>query len=324
MASAGLPNVAIAGATGRLGKHILSALLSPEFRPSFNEVILLKRGPAPDAPPTAGPEGTTTRHLSSPPTPTDLAHIDVLINAVGPAGHEFKDALFEAAITASASSQQPRLYIPSEFGVDHYNASHDFAHAEWDRKKHHLSLRPSSSNLQVLRIYFGLFLEDSVGPWFGMDAARGRYESIGSADTRVSYTGLDDSGRVVAQVARSRGMVGGLEELHVGGDVVSMREIAGLMAEAGGVAEKEVVFEQRELEGWKTGVIQEGTEDPSKYLRFLMGEGKIEHTKEGLGNDNGIVNPGETVWKWKTMRDYAAEVGGKPWADYKWDDSQVK
>jgi len=44
-----------------------------------------------------------------------------------------------------------------------------------------------------------------------------------------------------------------------------------------------------------------------------MGEGKLDHS---IDSGNEIVNPGQGLWKWKTVRDYAKEVGGKPWCDW--------
>jgi hypothetical protein len=32
-------------------------------------------------------------------------------------------------------------------------------------------------------------------------------------------------------------------------------------------------------------------------------------------NDNELVNPGESKWKWKTIEQYAQEVGGMPRED---------
>jgi nucleoside-diphosphate-sugar epimerase len=38
-----LPTVAVAGATGKLGSHIIEALLSASFRSRFHDVVLLTR-----------------------------------------------------------------------------------------------------------------------------------------------------------------------------------------------------------------------------------------------------------------------------------------
>jgi hypothetical protein len=39
------------------------------------------------------------------------------------------------------------------------------------------------------------------------------------------------------------------------------------------------------------------------------GTGNLDFSKK---NDNELVNPGESKWKWKTMEEYAEEVDGMP------------
>jgi hypothetical protein len=43
-----------------------------------------------------------------------------------------------------------------------------------------------------------------------------------------------------------------------------------------------------------------------------MAEGKLDFSKE---NYNELVNPGEKLWKWKGVEEYAKEVNGHPWID---------
>lgn len=306
MSTPALRKVAIVGASGLLGKHVLAALLSPTFRSSYSDVVVLQRASSKASP----VDGATVRKFDEDCVVDALQDIDVLISTVGPTGHAFKDSL------VNAMAQSPvKLYIPSEFGVDH--TVHDFKHVEWDHKKLHFDLTQKFiPNIQTLRIYVGLFLEESIGPWFGFHTANGRYEPIGSADVPVSYTSLDDAGKVVAQVARTQ-MVPILESIHIGGDTLSTRQVAKMMEAAGA---GQIQIKELDLAKVKKEVLAEGTSDPSKYLHFLMGEGKLNHTADGLGNDNEIVNPGQTLWKWKTMADLAKETKGKPWAEYNWDE----
>ena len=59
-----------------------------------------------------------------------------------------------------------------------------------------------------------------------------------------------------------------------------------------------------------------GARDPAGYLRFLIGNGSIDHHSKaegGIRNDNELVKPGGTGWEWKSMADYAAETHGIPW-----------
>lgn len=305
--SRSLPSVALAGASGHLGKHVLSAFLSPTFRSSFSDIIILKRRTA--SPSTDEVQGATIRFYDDDHLDEAMVGIDVVVSTVGPGGHGFKDKLLRAV-----ANSQVKLYIPSEFGVDHY--IHDFPHAEWDRKKHHFQLANEilSNETRVCRVFNGLFLEDSIGPWFGFDTARCHYEIVGSAETLVSYTSLGDVGSVVAQLARKDpGSVPAA--LHIAGVTLSVKRLASIMQDAGsGVIE----ISELDLASYKAETVKQGTADPSQYLRFLMGEGKINHTAEGMGNDNELVNPNESNWKWKTMGDYAKETGGVPWADFKW------
>jgi hypothetical protein len=119
-----------------------------------------------------------------------------------------------------------------------------------------------------------------------------------------------------------------VEDVRIAGDTRSMEEVREIMERArkeveGGEA-RGVDVEELPLAEFKKTVLEEGTSDPSKYLRFLMGEGKIEHTREALGNDNELVNPNETLWKWKTMEDYARETKGRPWEEIEWDETKVE
>ena len=41
--------------------------------------------------------------------------------------------------------------------------------------------------------------------------------------------------------------------------------------------------------------------------RVLIGENKMDFSK----NDNELVNPGQSIWKWKTVEDLVRERGGK-------------
>lgn len=306
---ASLKSVAIAGASGTLGKHVLSAFLQPEFRSSFSEIIVLKRPSASSKSDVyQDREGATIRTYDDSNLTAALEGVDVLISTVGPQGHEFKEKLVRAIPESNVE-----LYIPSEFGVDH--DVHDFDHAEWDQKKHHVEVAKTVlTTTRMCRIFIGLFTEESIGPWFGFNTNKAEYEVVGSADSLVTYTALDDVGRAVASVARLP-----LEKIpdriHIAGDTISSSTLARIMEDAGSSTIK---IQERDIEAFKNKAMGSRSADPSQFLRFLMGEGKINHTTSGLGNDNNLVNPNEKFWKWKTMTDYAKETKGRPWADSQW------
>lgn len=304
--------VAIAGATGHLGSHFVKAFLSPPFCDSFSELVLLSRQQVtPPTPPPGVNTKVTTRqykleHQGS--IIQALDGVDVLVSAVNHHARLFKEHLLQAIPRTDV-----QFYFPSEFGVDHYD--HKFRHLVWGEKREHMAhVRDRIPSVATCRVFCGLFLEDAIGPWFGFDTKHGRYESIGASSTKVSYTSIADVGRVVASLAAFP-----KERLprvvHTAGDSRSMKEIAAIMGEHGGGP---IEVTEQPFSEYHDTTISEQSPDPAPYIRFLMGEGKINHTESGLGCENDIVNSGGKFWKWKTMEDLAKETRGKPWGDWEW------
>lgn len=233
--------------------------------------------------------------------------------SIGSKGHAFKEALLRALLETDI-----RLYIPSEFGVDH--TIHDFPHPEWDAKKHHFAIAQEvlPKSTKVIRVFIGLFLEDSIGWWFGFDTKKSVYEAVGSAEKKASFTSVDDVGKVLAVLA---GMsVEELEkvpdQLHISGTSASMSEVAKLMVDAQNMPRSEISVKTIDAAEYRRKTMESGARDPAGYLRFLIGNRSIDHRSKaegGIGDDNELVNPGGTRWKWKSMADYAAETYGRPW-----------
>ncbi|OQE24511.1 hypothetical protein PENSTE_c007G00123 [Penicillium steckii] len=306
--SASRPVVAIAGATGHLGRHVASAFLSPFFRSKFSDIIFLSRKEASNI---AGFESTAdyiVRKYDEDNIVKALQGVQVLVNTIGPEGHSFKEKLVRALPQTDVE-----IYFPSEFGVDHY--VHDFPHLEWDEKKKHFALAQKFiPDIKVCRLFCGLFLEDSIGPWFGFDTKNGKYESVGSSQSPISFTSLDDVGKTIAALATLPPDLAP-STLHVGGDTRSISEIASIMGAAGA---GQIEVTEIPLDEYKKEKTATPSWDPAGHLRFLMGEDKIDHTDGGLGNDNELVNPQQLLWKWTTLADLAEHAGGRPWKDFVW------
>ncbi|KXG53014.1 uncharacterized protein PGRI_000640 [Penicillium griseofulvum] len=304
MSSITRPVVAIAGATGHLGKHVTTAFLSSTFQDKFSEIILLSRNESCLFQPSSSQSGVklTARRYNENNLEETLQGIQILVNAIGPTGHDFK-----TKIAAALPRTDIQVYFPSEFGVDHYG--HNFVHLEWHEKKKHLAnAQPVVTHMKICRVFCGLFLEDSIGPWFGLDTQNGKYTSVGSFRTRVSFTSLGDVGRTVASLATMP-----VEKIpnivHVGGDSRSVAEIAGIMESAGA---GRIDIDCLPYEEYKTKTIAKPSWDPAPYMWFLMGDGSIAHIPGCLGNDNDLVNPDQKLWKWKTVEDLAKETNGQP------------
>jgi hypothetical protein len=74
------------------------------------------------------------RHYDEDNLAEAIADVNIVVDVIGPAGHQFNEKL----IRAMSTSSNVQVYFPSEFGVDHY--IHDFPHREWDQKKQHFQL----------------------------------------------------------------------------------------------------------------------------------------------------------------------------------------
>lgn len=232
------------------------------------------------------------------------------MSRVGPAGHHFKEKLLRALPRASV-----KLYFPSEFGVDHY--VHDFPHEEWDAKKKHFRLAQDLVHgIRICRVYAGLFTEDSIGPWFGFNTKQNRYEAVGSPDQVTSYTSMRDVGRALA-VLSTLDPSKVPEQVHLSGDSKSVAQIARIMEEADD-KKRRIEVTSLALEPYKDHVLGHPLPTPEKYLRFLMAEGLIDHTRMGLGNDNVLVEGADGIKGWFSLKDLAEETGGRPWGEAEW------
>ena len=75
-----LPTVAIVGATGNLGYHIVQAFLSSTFRRSFQEIIVLVRSESKQSSDYAS-AGAKVRKYSEEDLVSALEGVEILINA---------------------------------------------------------------------------------------------------------------------------------------------------------------------------------------------------------------------------------------------------
>ncbi|EWC44725.1 hypothetical protein DRE_06503 [Drechslerella stenobrocha 248] len=300
------PVVAVAGGTGTLGTELIGALLDPRFRSKYKDVIVLTRNV--DTPQVAKWEqqGLLAREYAANDGQSvldALSGVDILVNTVASKDEGFKSQL-AAAIASTSSSVQ--LYLPSEFGVDHY--IHDFKHPEWDKKKAHFEAVRQRESLKVCRVFPGLFTDHSIGPWFGFDTKAAKYEFIGTGDTPVSFTSIADIGKAVANAIANIPVKDFPEALYLCGDSASPRQLAGL-ASANGATNAEPEILLLEYPAYKERVVADISLNPGWYLRFLMHEGKIDNKDR---NDNELVNPGERLWKWKTVKDQVEALAQEP------------
>ncbi|EXJ68869.1 uncharacterized protein A1O5_07801 [Cladophialophora psammophila CBS 110553] len=309
------PVVAVVGATGDLGTRLTGTFLSDELRTRLSGFVLIARRHKASTQRWAE-RGAEIRIIEEDAYDENdlvmaLDGIDVLINAISMAGAQLRDN-----IARTLPKTAVKLYFPSEFGVDH--TLHDFDVPEWDGKKQHYNLTKNmvkDTDVQVCRLFNGLFLHSGIGPWYGFHTSKDVYQAVGSLDQVISYTDIGDIARVLCILAERRMRGEKLpEQLRIAGTHASFRQIAQVMTAAGA---GDIDLKSVELEGFRRRALGRQYEDrgPIVCLRFIMGDGRADYRLKdagGLGNDNHVVNPGQKHFVWKTIQDLAIETNGRP------------
>lgn len=298
--------VAIFGATGTLGPSIVAAFSQPQVRKHIRSVIAFSRH-ANKLERWRSQKNITLRTYTVGTIKEALVGVDVVINVVNTSDAHFHTTL----VKAMAGLGTVKVYFPSEFGID--RSILDFRHEAFERCRGLSQLAQDTlGNTKVCHVYVGFFLETILGPALGLVETVGndvRFMSIGSKKTPISCTSIKDTGRSVAQLALLKPSQIP-EVIHFGGTTYSLAQMAEIMAKESG---DKINVVELTLSDYKASILVSHPSNPVEYIRFVIGEGKVNHGKGGLWNDNELVNPGQTRWRWTTMEDLAKETGGRPW-----------
>jgi len=257
-----------------------------------------------------------------------LEGCDVLVNAMGTNGdHESN----KVALVDIAAKVGVKVYIPSEFGVDPHVDSEFIRHPMWQGKKAH-DKYAESKGLKVISIYNGLFMEHPHG---GFQAFHGFYPERqawyvpGDGTTPISITSKTDIGRSIIELVT---MASETPErvpsrIRLAGTSRTPKEIVDIfnLASKGKTYIKLIPLSDEES---KVFMNKDNMKPPpglpkdfdlnyiydvaSRVFRMAGSGGNLDFSQR---NDNELVNPGESKWKWKTIESYAEEVEGMPRED---------
>ncbi|KZT38700.1 NAD(P)-binding protein [Sistotremastrum suecicum HHB10207 ss-3] len=296
--------IAIAGATGDLGTLVTRTLLQHPYDQIFSHVRILTRdvsSPKAQALKKEGERGIITQFDPSDEASVDQAlnGVDVFINILGNIDDKTKDNLIRSLV-----KNKVKVYIPSEYGVDH--AKINFEAPMLKSKLHHqeIARELGRGELKVVAVYVGLFLEDSIvgaqyAPLLGFDQEHVTYTSVGPPTVRANYVGIQDIARSVARVAqlaidpKTSSTVP--DHVRISGAVASYADIAAVVEKVAGT---KIKLESIELAEWKEKMI--ASPGLIAYMRYIPGAGLMNYEND---NHNELVNPGESLWKWKSVED---------------------
>ncbi|KAL1916001.1 uncharacterized protein VTP21DRAFT_6005 [Calcarisporiella thermophila] len=294
-------NITVVGGTGGLGSAIVRGLLDTG---AFSEVRVLTRSSQSEAAKALKKLGATIVEIKNyndqNALQNALANTDVLINTLGFKSVDAPKILSE--ILKAAKATGVKRYLPSEFGMNHspgklrYNIP---VHTEWDDKNAHLE-DVKASKIEYTAFFIGLFMEESFGPWFGFDTDSRQWTIVGDGEQKVSFTSYRDVGRCVAESVQHTKFAN--RELVITGDNITLNEACSLFEKA--ISDK---IERKYVSVKDQERATNADFSFEKNLCICMGNGSLDHSE----NDNEVLNPGQSKWKWDKLSDFLLKKYGK-------------
>ncbi|TFK77937.1 hypothetical protein K466DRAFT_668576 [Polyporus arcularius HHB13444] len=237
-----------------------------------------------------------------------LSGVDVVINTFN------TGVILEVGeqLNAAIARANPKVYFLSDLGVDYrLNEFDGYEHTEWQRKRvitADTKAALEGTQTKVIQLVTGMFHGWLLIPDLGIDIEKNVYTSLGPASNRIATTAEDDIGRSIAQLA-----VLSLDpatastvptNLRIAGENVSYEEIRDAVSRVKGVPKGEL--KSKSLEEFNNNLKVDTTANALQYIWVLVGQGKTDFSNE---NANELVNPGQSLWKWKTVEDYLRGSG---------------
>ncbi|KAI0373208.1 NAD(P)-binding protein [Pilatotrama ljubarskyi] len=305
------PTVTIVGGTGLLGHDFTSVFLA-EYKAYFSEIRLVSRDPssqkaqeliAKGAKPFKLDEANLGKALDE-----AFSGVDVIIDLLshGYIHLETSHGLVEAAARSTA-----KVFFSSEWGGDYPESLFSGHEPPVFKLKRELAAKARSlmKDKKVIAVYTSGFLElvFRPGPFNWIKIPAEVIECIGPASQRLTFSSTTDIGRAAARLsvlALDPATASNVpDRVYIAGTTVSIENIRDLLTR---YTSKKPEIKSEDLSAARARV----RADPAKahlldYVRIASAEGKVDFSTR---NDNELVNPGESLWKWKTVEDELREV----------------
>lgn len=294
------PSVAVFGLNGSLGAATLAAFSSPVFKDKFQFPILAVTR---DTSKTQDTEYVKYIQGNVSGSVEDLAAklkgTNVVVSLVGPSPDTF------SGLETLLGQVKPKLYIPSQFGVDIHSASKVFPGFLQIKTQHSINVR--ELGIKVVEISTSLFvggiwLYELIGH-IGADTESKSVTYLGGPDQKFNFSRLEDIGRVVASVSYKAfaDLDSFPDHINVSSGTLTAKDVVERYEATHNVklSVKETVPKEQVLK--EANAIWAGGLNPSKflyYLNVLVSQGEGNGVSFGQ-TDNELVNPGESLWTWE-------------------------
>ncbi len=135
-----------------------------------------------------------------------------------------------------------------------------------------------------------------------MNTKKGIWEPIGSKNTKAAFTALPDIGMAIASLARLPPSEIP-DHVRIVGSNISFKDASDAMTAVSGDT---IQIKEIELEAFKKETTKKTEGDPAAFIRFVMGEGKLDFTE----NENEIANPGQNCSNGRLSRNMLRKWAG--------------
>ncbi|CZR58047.1 related to 2`-hydroxyisoflavone reductase [Phialocephala subalpina] len=189
-----IKSVAIAGATGTLGPHVLKALVNAGF-----QVTVLTRSKKPGAS-DANAKVLEVDFASVESLTTALKDIDAVVSTVGGTAIDGQTILIDAAIAAGV-----KRFIPSEYGTVTTSPKLETypLYSSMTKIRKYLQEKASAGKLTWTVLACGCFLEFLFGTPTLLDFANHKVNLYDEGDNRMSSTSMVNIGKAIAAILKN-------------------------------------------------------------------------------------------------------------------------
>ncbi|EGV62439.1 hypothetical protein PSN45_001195 [Yamadazyma tenuis] len=289
-------SIAIVGTSGALGAPVLKALQEPLFADKIDfpiKAITTKDKSSESSDKVQYIQGDVTKDTSS--LAEQLKNTDVFINLAHP------DPAVLGGVEKLITTIKPKLYFPSDFGVDFNKPDAKTLHPIVRGKREHAQ-RLRDAGIKVVQVATNYF---KIPPVFltvffghvGLDVAGNTYTKVVDGNDKIQFSTASDIGRTVAAIATTDPSKV-QDAYRVFSDEKPIAEVVAEKEKESGTEFKVNEIKVKDLhDQWLTQL--EG-KDPD-FIAFLfqswaagVAGGAIFETR-----DREVVNPGQSLWKWE-------------------------
>ncbi|TFK86749.1 NAD(P)-binding protein [Polyporus arcularius HHB13444] len=299
----------ILGGTGELGFHVSTVFLT-EYRSAFPTIRITTRDTTSSKAKKLADQGADVLSFGE-SWDTVLSGADVVVNVLPTSVVQG----FNKELVAALLKNSVKVYFPPSFGSDYRFVDFPgFEMAEWPMKRAvgEETRALADGKLKIISLMNGAFTSWVFRPdrTVGVDVANNTFTCFDPPSARFGVTDLADIGRAVAQLSvlaldpETAGTVP--DVVRIAGQNVSMEDIRDAVARVKGVAPGKIV-NLGDPAPAKKALRDEYPDSRYRildYVRVANAEGQCDMSE----NDNELVNPGQSLWKWKTVDDQLRDI----------------